>query len=186
MITPAIRQAILVRSLWMRVSHPHLSREQARDLAAAEIAQEQAERARREPPRSTPRGPRDARTELIGRVAATIGRLLRREPDLPPATATDHRAVRLERASAPLPQPPPRPRPSIGQRVRATFERKPEPEPPRSPTIRAENSNATLIPDSEFSPRFRDPTTANWRRSIEDNERLFDERRGRVKSGLVP
>jgi hypothetical protein len=40
-------------------------------------------------------------------------------------------------------------------------------------------ANAKLIPDAEFSQRFRDQTTANWRASIHQNEAIAKEREAR-------
>jgi hypothetical protein len=75
----------------------------------------------------------------------------------------------------------------LGQHIASVFEAKPEPPQPQPPTIRAEGSNAVLIPDESYSKRFQDIPTRNWRESIATNERLFDEKRGRPssKSNLV-
>jgi hypothetical protein len=44
--------------------------------------------------------------------------------------------------------------------------------PAVAPLVVASGSTARLIPDTEFSQRYRDPVTASWRQSIEDNARL--------------
>jgi hypothetical protein len=187
MLPDAVRQAILVRSLWMLASNPRLSREDARAQAAAEIAEEQRAQARYER-RPTPAArPRDARDTLIARVLAVASRLAASRSASPPSPP-DHRAVRLERAAAPTPPPSAstsRPRRSLGQRLASAFEPKPGPPEPEHPVYRAENSNAVLISDAEYAPRFRDGPTRNYRRSIEANERLYAEKHGYTKSRLV-
>jgi hypothetical protein len=44
--------------------------------------------------------------------------------------------------------------------------------------VRADGSNAQLIPDSEYAPGLRSIATENWRASIHENVVKFDERRG--------
>jgi hypothetical protein len=48
-----------------------------------------------------------------------------------------------------------------------------------APLVVADFSSAKIIPDSEFSQRFRDQTTANWRQSIQQNEQINKEREAR-------
>jgi hypothetical protein len=82
----------------------------------------------------------------------------------------------------PSPQPPARRR--LVERLADAIAPEPtrsEPSPtPQPPTIRSsQSSGAVLIGDEEYSARYRDQPTANWRKSIADNDRLLDERRGR-------
>ena len=121
-------------------------------------------------------GSPDARATLISKVVAVMTRLLDRpriEADAPAAT--------------PAPTAEPTPRPSLAQRIADVLAPRPQPQPEQAtqyPTIRAEGSNAQLIPDEEFSPRFRDPVTQAWKDSIAENVRLFPERRGKPKSSI--
>jgi hypothetical protein len=187
----SFRQALALRSFWLGVKHPNWSREDIRNLAAQQLAdeeREQRERARHER-RPPPAEPRDARERLIARIMAMWARLAA-SPSTPPAPASDHRSRRLQAASAPL-QPPTRtprrfPR-SMRERLVEAFTSEPEPSPPepQQPVYQGENSNAMLIPDEEYSKRFQDVPTRNWRRSIEANEKSFAERRGHPPSSRI-
>jgi hypothetical protein len=185
-----LSQQLALRSFWLGVAHPHWSREDIRNLAAQQLAdeaREERERARveRRPP---PAEPRDAKERLISRIVAMWARLSS-TPPAPPAPASDHRARRLEAASASLPEPTPRrvarrvPR-SMRERISEAFTPEPEPSPPepQPPTIRADGSNAVLIPDESYSKRFQDIPTQNWRKSIQDNEANYAERRGHPRT----
>jgi hypothetical protein len=180
----SLRQQLALRAFWLSVQNPQLSMQDVRKLAAeqlaAEAAEEQERRRREHRPVATPAHSTDYVGQLANKIMSMASRLWARTPD-PPTPSVDHRAVRMQRASQPLPQPSPRPRRSLAQQVKDTFT-KTEPPPPRSPTIKAECSDAQLIPDEEYAPRWRDETTRNWRKSIQDNESLYDERCGHAPS----
>jgi hypothetical protein len=167
----SLAQQILIRSFWFRVSNPGISDADARNAAAAELAQEHREQAKHERkplPRPQPhRRANDPRSRLLGRMLGMLERLAARRVE--PA------------ASPPKLGEMPTARPSFFERVMAAFEPEPtppQPEPAQSPTILAEGSSAVLISDDEYVPGLRSVATANWRASIESNIVKFDERRG--------
>jgi hypothetical protein len=174
----SLAQQILIRSFWYRVANPHISDADARNAAAAELAEEhrrEARHARRPIPQSNPRQANDPRSRLLGRMVGMVERLAR------PRTAPTAQATTTAATSEPA-------KPTWVQRVMAAFEPEPQPPPepaPQQPMVRAENSSASLIPDNEFSQRFRDPVTANWRASVESNVTKFPEKRGYPKTTYV-
>jgi hypothetical protein len=177
-----LSQQLTLRAFWLGVQNPGMSVQDVRSLAAEQLAAEAAEereRLRRQPQRTTPQGPRSAHDTLLARVSAFAGRLLgrEREPDLPRAP-TDHRARRLQAASAPPPAAS-RPRRSLSERVASAFKPKPEPKPPQQSLFASEDGHrAQVIPDEEYSKRFQDIPTRNYRESVARNERLYAEKRG--------
>jgi hypothetical protein len=104
-------------------------------------------------------------------------------------------ASRLVGASSSSRQAPePSPRPPVRRRLReriadaiAPTPERPEPtpptSPPTSPTVRIPGSSAVLISDLPHNAG-GDYVTDNWRKSIADNDRLFDERRGKPKTSI--
>jgi hypothetical protein len=191
-----LSQQLALRSFWLGVAHPTWSREDIRNLAAQQLAdeaREERERRAREPRHTPAAQPKDAREALLSRIMSMWARLAA-SPPAPPAPASDHGARRMEVASASLPEPTTStPRRRVARRFpRSSFHRlvetftadEPEPSPPepQQPTIRAEGSNAVLIPDESYSKRFQDIPTQNWRKSIQDNEANYAERRGHPPS----
>jgi hypothetical protein len=182
MSTPdTLRQAITVRSFWLLVANPTLTKVEAKAAAAEMLAQEERERRakeRKQPAQPTvPRTAKDGFTDfgalLLAKLSNMLSAIERRRSATPAATP-----------APPTPEPAV-PRPSLVERVKAVFEPQPEqpvPTPPPLPWARGENSSAVLIPESEFAPGMRSVVTENWRKSIADNLISFDEKRGRPKS----
>jgi hypothetical protein len=176
-----LHQAILVRSLWARVSDPHLSADKARQLAVKEIAAEhrvQGRHQRRLDAASRPVTPRqpvphdDAGRQLISKVAGLLSRLAVRP----------HPSRRRLREPAPTPAPisETTARPGIVERLANAFTEPTPPPPPRSPLVVAEGSRAQLIDDLPHNYQ-GDHILANWRASIESNVVNFETRRGGPK-----
>jgi hypothetical protein len=180
---PNFSGVLTARAFWIQVGNKHLSRQQCRELAAAELADE--ERARRQHERKThaqhrldaasvaPRRPGqhdDPRRTLLDRVMAVVHRL----------GAQPLRRVRLHDHSSPAPTPEPTVKPSLAQRIADALVPEPTPaEPPQSPMVVAEGSRAQVIPDSEFPNRMAgDHVLQAWRDSIRSNLVNLDSRRG--------
>jgi hypothetical protein len=168
MIPHDISQQITVRSFWLMVSNSNMSREQARQLAAEQLAEEWREKAKHErrAARPLPQAHDDPHRRLLGMVEAMIDRLY--------SYSRPRRELRNTGEPA---------RPSLARRIVDAFTpepTQPKPSAPRSPLVVAEGSNAKLIDD--LPHRYGgDYATENWRASIETNARQFEERRGGPK-----
>jgi hypothetical protein len=186
MLIESIRERITLRSFWLGVQHPELSRAELRSRAAAELAAEhrshqqvRLDRASHRPGQwQPPPHPDPVVNSLIRKVCAVIARL---HVEKPPPRVRIHDTPLTASPAVPAPQPTP-PRPSIVERI-ADLVTEPEPpaEPPQRPMIRSEGSSAVLIPDAEFPARYCDQATANWRASVESNIVHFEQRRGGPK-----
>jgi hypothetical protein len=107
-----------------------------------------------------------------------IERLFGRHPD-PVPIAADHRPVRMQRASESVPEPSPPSRQGLVQRVKSALTPRPEPPPPQPALFACDDGHrAQVIPDEEYSKRFQDIPTRNYRESVARNEREFAEKRG--------
>jgi hypothetical protein len=190
-----LQSMLLVRSLWIGVQHPELSHQQAKELAAEMLAEEEQERRAKERKQVKPRGKHDG--GLIGKVMQMIERI----------------DARQQRAAAPAPTPPPPPptlfmvnnaepaeptTPTLGDKVAHAVRKladavgatQPEPEPtrPQPPMIRAEGSSAQVIPEHEYPTHLTSYALENWKRSIEANaeiQRAREARRRRNTGYLI-
>jgi hypothetical protein len=181
MLPHYIESQLVVRAFWLGIQHPELTKQEARNLAAEQLAAElAAQQAKQGKPRAasahgTP-SKHNAGRLLLSKIAGMIDRLARQgsatatppEPGIMPEPVAEPARSFSER---------------LGDRVIAWVSgeqppAKPAQPEPQYPLVRAEGSSAVLISDDEYPAHLRDPTTENWRKSIADNLIRFDDRRG--------
>jgi hypothetical protein len=189
MLLDSIRQQITVRSFWLGLANPDLPHAEVRSRAAAELAAEhKAARARRAGHAaarmrmaSHPIGPQHPQhgdpiaRQFISKVMAVFHRL-QHEP-------AGNTVVRRRLRETP---PTPPTEPSLAQRIAEAIAPAPEPPAPQAPAVISPNSSSgvQLITDHPVNTGIGDIVTANWRKSIADNARDYEAKRG-GKSNVI-
>jgi hypothetical protein len=190
MDTHSLSQALTLRSFWLRIGNKDLTRQQSRELAAQQLADEHREashaqqrldRASHPVGQQLPQHADPVVRAFIRKVSAVAERLW--AAPKPPL----RRIPLHDRTAAPAvqqPPPPEPPKPLIDRIADAILpEPEPAPEPPPRPTIQSPGSSAQLIVDNPHNAGIGDVVTDNWRRSIQENVVNFNERRGTPSSG---
>jgi hypothetical protein len=153
------RQRIIMRSIAYRLSNPSATRQQCDALAAREIAAEQ----RREQKQAKQQGTAAESNPLLARIESIF-----RNMRLWEEAKMQSLPRGFDRSS------------NDKQGVDGRMVRKVKPPQPDGGILGVwpTSMRAAVRPDdSEYLPRFHDHTTANWRRSISENQRIEAERK---------
>ena len=177
-----IQAQLLLRTFWLTIANPALTKAQAKEIAAEQLAQEEQERrtAQRQQAKPRPR-PRQPRTPDATDASSAPGALLSKI-----FGCVHDRLHAPKPAASPAPPAAP-PAPTLVEKVIAAFTPAPEPPPPQYTTT-SDGRSVQLIPETEFAPGMRSVVTENWRRSIEHNAEVYEFKRGGVpgrKSWLI-
>jgi hypothetical protein len=152
-----------------------LTYDQAEKIAAQEVIREERER-RRQSGTTINTGSawdgtlKTAAAEFVRRIDSIAERFKEAA-----ALGLDRRAITA------TPNPPvvtaPRVTPRVSRNKSNLTAPVKSPAPELTGVFVGNTASAQLIPDSEFAPSHHDHVTANWRKSIEDNARVEQERR---------
>ena len=180
-----IQAQLLLRTFWLTIANPALTKAQAKEIAAEQLAQEEQERrtAQRQQAKPRPR-PRQPRTPDATDASSAPGALLSKIFGI--LDRVHDRLHAPKPAASPAPPAAP-PAPTLVEKVIAAFTPAPEPPPPQYTTT-SDDRSVQLIPETEFAPGMRSVVTENWRRSIEHNAEVYEFKRGGVpgrKSWLI-
>jgi hypothetical protein len=169
---------LLLRTFWLGVQHPHLSRQELRAMAAQQLAEEQAEQAKHQHHQRRPKHPRAADAAA---PRAAPGALLSKIFGL-----IDRIEARRQRPPAATPAPPAAlPAPTLGERIsdklhdlaEAVGITQPEP-PPKQFSLFASSDGVVREIAPDESPQLTSAATRNYRRTTIESEASRDEKRG--------
>jgi hypothetical protein len=170
MLPDAVRQQITLRTFWMMVANPSLTKPEAKALAAEQLAIEAREQAKHPHKPSTRRARAADASDTHGAPRALLARIFR------VLDSIERRRTR----PAPSPGPPAAPpAPTLVERVVAALTPAPEPEPPPKQFSLFASSDGVIreiAPDE--SPQLTSVATTNYRRSTIHSETSRDEKRG--------
>jgi hypothetical protein len=181
MLPDSVRSQLLVRTLWASLQHPELTHQQARELAAQQLAEEERERAQHQQHKPKPR---QRRAADVADLRAVPGALLSKIFGL-----MDRIEARRRKPPAASPRPPqaaPAPT-TLVEKVIAAFTPAPEPPPPQYSLFASSDGVVRQLSDDE-SPQLTNAATRNYRASTMRNVIDFEEKRGGVparKSWLI-